>query len=151
MAKGRSKLGGIKTLTRNQGRKAQRSGQQADRLRTVTQWADEWEKRKTDPKVKAEEKANRKKKPNMTGYAVKRRSVALVARLEQLETGTKVLSTKALVKLPYEEYQALLEAMPVAESDIIIPLSPQDRKRIEKEIEVLKSRGAVVPKPVMTL
>lgn len=143
-SKGRSKIGSSKTLTRNQTRKAQRTGQQADRLREVTRWADEWERRKRNPLEVTEEskKRRRVRKINMNESAITRRSVALSSLTAQLETGTKVLSTKGIVQIPYEIYSKLMEE--TATPEIILPLSHVDVERIKKEIETLKKRGAII-------
>lgn len=152
MAKNRSKLGGNKTLTRNQALKAHRATEQAERLRNVTKWAEDWEERKRNPKVEQNTKGEMKtRRPNMTSKAIARRSRVLASRLEQLELGTKVLSTKQLLRLPFEEYEALVQGAPLSEIKITVPLTPQDRMRVEEEISVLKKRGATVPKPVVVL
>lgn len=148
MPKGRSKLGGNKTLTKNQAQKAHRAGQQADRLRNVTRWAEDIAEKKSSP-VKTETKAKKARKINMSKRAIARRSIVLTNLLKQLERGNKILSTKGIVNIPYEIYSVLLEE--TATPDIILPLNVNDTDRIKKEIEVLKSRGATVSKSVVVL
>lgn len=136
----RSKKGASAGLTRNQALKSQRASAQQDRLRRVVAHQEELEANKGKKKdgVTVTKKVV---KPNMTKPAKRRRTNVLEARIAQLKAGTKELQPKTLRKLDNEAYQALLES---SASTMVVPLTDEDIARINKEIETLKKRGAVV-------
>jgi hypothetical protein len=137
MSKERSKKGSNAGLTKNQRMKAQRAGLQQDRLRDVVRWADEYDKKKGKPVEAVIAVKTRKRKKSTKASDIARRSVALTTLTKQLDLGQKPLSTKQIAKIEYD-------VPTVANS--FVPLSVEDKQRIEAEILTLTSRGAKLPK-----
>ncbi len=77
-----------------------------------------------------------------SGSLAKRRGSALQRLSTQLDNGTKILSTKGIVKMPFDEFEALSKEP--SSKVITVPLTDKDKIRIEKEITTLKLRGAKI-------
>jgi len=84
---------------------------------------------------------NTRRKHSMKSDAKQRRERAIVRLEAQLKAGTKVVGGKFTANLTNEQYESFLSSQHQSNrKHPVAVLTDKDRERIQKEIDVLKSR-----------